>query len=868
MEIYLFSGTHWDREWYQTYQGFRFRLIKMMDALISGLEDDENYGVFHLDGQTIVLEDYLEIMPQNKAKLEKLIENGKLIIGPWYCMPDEFLLSGESLIKNLQKGFKVAREFGAEPLKYGYICDIFGHIAQMPQIFKGMGINHALLGRGTNEHTTPMHFMWKGIDGSGIITFKLADKNGYGNFTDEVLKQDTDTKDLSDEVLRERIKELVDYEINRSNIPVVMLMDALDHAFFHPDTARYISLIKELYPDAGVHHTSVMNMCESLSPFVEDMTVKSGELNEPARLKAGYIHLISNTLSSRYPIKKANDMLQTLLENWIQPIYAFNMVDLPINYLDLANEYLLQNHPHDSICGCSIDQVHKDMQYRFDQANMICGQIMDEFTETIRSENSENKFIKVYNPLPYKDKRVIEVTIEFEHGYPTTYQEPFGYELINSFKIYDAVGEEVPYGICDITTNRLKRVYNQNTINVDCYKVVFEAQLEAMTATEFEIVPFEDASRYLERLQQTENSVENEFVRLKINQNGSINIYDKLCKREYNNLLTAIDDGEIGDGWYHANPACDKSITNTAATVEKIENNINRVMFKVKQTMMLPDGIVKNSFGMKRSDNYIPFEIVHFISLSKGEKWVKIKTEISNNVKDHRLRIKFPTNIKSGKYFANQPFCFVERNTDIDISTQTWEECEVLEKQMGGIVLKKDELGGLAFISQYGLHECGVSSCGDIFVTLFRAFSKTVMTDGEIGGQLLENLEYNYLLMPFDEKTSLADIQKRQDFMQVGVTCVNCRGNKAAPNAPLLKIDSESILFSTANKVDDGIEIRVYNMSEWSSSATILLPKNVSKAQVVNLDGKIERSLEIKNNKLYIELDKWEIETIQLICIG
>ena len=98
MDIYLFSGTHWDREWYQTFQGFRMRLVKMVDELIEILETRDDYGVFHFDGQTIVLEDYLEIRPENRVRIEKLIKDGKIIIGPWYCMPDEMLISGESLI--------------------------------------------------------------------------------------------------------------------------------------------------------------------------------------------------------------------------------------------------------------------------------------------------------------------------------------------------------------------------------------------------------------------------------------------------------------------------------------------------------------------------------------------------------------------------------------------------------------------------------------------------------------------------------------------------------------------------------------------------------------------------------------------------
>lgn len=131
-KIFLYSGTHWDREWYQTFQGFRKRLVDMVTELIEELETNDKYGIFHMDGQTIVLEDYLEIMPHMKDRLAALIKKGKILIGPWYNMPDEFLVSGESIIKNLRLGMKISREWGVEPSSNAYICDIFGHSSQTP----------------------------------------------------------------------------------------------------------------------------------------------------------------------------------------------------------------------------------------------------------------------------------------------------------------------------------------------------------------------------------------------------------------------------------------------------------------------------------------------------------------------------------------------------------------------------------------------------------------------------------------------------------------------------------------------------------------------------------------------------------------
>lgn len=158
-KIYYLNGTHWDREWYKTFQGFRYMLTGVIDEVIETLEADDSFHMYMLDGQTAVLDDYLEIEPEKRERLKALIADGRIAVGPWYTMPDEFLPSGESLIRNLLLGHAKAKEYGAkDAMKYGYICDIFGHIAQMPQIFAGFGIRGALMQRGNNMDTCPVHF--------------------------------------------------------------------------------------------------------------------------------------------------------------------------------------------------------------------------------------------------------------------------------------------------------------------------------------------------------------------------------------------------------------------------------------------------------------------------------------------------------------------------------------------------------------------------------------------------------------------------------------------------------------------------------------------------------------------------------------
>lgn len=180
-KIYYFASTHWDREWYKTVDEFRFRLVPVIQKITRTLETDEDFKIFTTDGQTCILEDYLAVKKEDEQKLRTLIESGRLIVGPWFTMPDEFLLSHESLVQNLLKGHFLAKAYGApSPMKNGYVCDIFGHIANLPQILNGFGIKSAFISRGTNDCDQPCFFRWRSPNGSETLTFKAPEtlRNG------------------------------------------------------------------------------------------------------------------------------------------------------------------------------------------------------------------------------------------------------------------------------------------------------------------------------------------------------------------------------------------------------------------------------------------------------------------------------------------------------------------------------------------------------------------------------------------------------------------------------------------------------------------------------------------------------------------
>ncbi len=863
MKIFLYSGTHWDREWYQCFQGFRHRLVEMADGLVEGLETDRDYGIFHFDGQTIVLEDILEIAPDLEERLGGLIKSGKIVIGPWYCMPDEVNVSGESLIRNLQIGREICHKWGVEPSSDGYICDIFGHIAQMPQIFAGMNLHHTVLGRGTNEHIQPMHFRWQSPDGTDITVYKLHDAQGYGDFPCH-FPGDGATRDEQVDSIAAHIKPYTDSRLAQANIPVTMLLDAIDHNNWNPATTKYVEALRKLYPDAEVYHTNIMDMCAAVDEYHDELPIFAGELNATTKAPGGFAHLITNTLSSRYPIKKANDSLETQLEKIIQPLYAYGKSRSRDGFLKLSQKYLIMNHPHDSICGCSIDQVHRDMMYRFDQSRLLNTEILNRIRTSMQNgtfeqpsaiaENArDSKLLRIYNPLPYTSRRTVECDIRFEKSWGK-YAEPFGYEEICKFKLYDSEGRELPYGITDIKT------YGHE----DVYTVNFETNLNPSGLTDIEVRPSDRPTRYLDRLPTTSTTAENDAIALKVNDNGSITLTDKRTGTTYPNLLGITDDGEIGDGWFHCNPAIDRVVTNTKASVEKCENSVNRVTFKITQTLRLPAAIDRTQFGIRRSETYIDETVIHYVTLYRNENYLTVKTVVDNKALDHRMKLRLDTGIRGNRYFAGSSFAVVERETDADPDTADWKETASVEKAMNGLVLKRNATGGLAFLSKYGLRECAVYENGIIDVTLLRCYRKTVGTNGEPDGQLLGTHEFEYAILPMTSEDTLSAVVKKNDELKTDLLSVTTGGKTGATYPAGLTVDAETFVFSTANKLPDGMEFRLYNCADETKSGKITLPANAKTATLTEIDGRPIDTLPVTDNTIDLTLGKWKIATIKV----
>ncbi len=353
LRVAVVPHTHWDREWYAPFQSFRLRLVDVVDELLTLLESDPSYARFLLDGQMAALDDYLEIRPEAEARIRALAASGRLTVGPWYTLMDEFLVSPETIVRDLQMGIRRGAAFGGA-MKVGYLPDMFGHVAQMPQILRLAGFEHAVVWRGVPASITSTGFVWEAPDGSTVRAEYLP--FGYGNGS--VLPDDAKT-------LVRRVRDHLE-QIGPFLAGDLLLMNGSDHLPPQPGLGRTLADANSLQDDL---HFEITSLPEHLArTSTEGLTSWRGELRSGARA-----NMLMGVTSNRVDVKRAAAATERALERRAEPYSALFLPasSWPAAQLDLAWRLVVLNAAHDSICACSVDEVVDEVLQRFAAARTI-----------------------------------------------------------------------------------------------------------------------------------------------------------------------------------------------------------------------------------------------------------------------------------------------------------------------------------------------------------------------------------------------------------------------------------------------------------------------------------------------------------------
>ena len=450
--LHIISHTHWDREWYLPFQQFRLKLVHLVDGLLDLLDQDANFKHFMLDGQTIVLDDYLLMRPEKEEIIRRHVQSGRILIGPWHILPDMYLVGPEAHIRNLLQGERTSQRFGPK-MMVGYIPDPFGHPAQVPQILRGFGIESACLWRGLDDQ--PVEFWWQAPDGSRVLMAYLRDSYSNG----ASLPAD-DLPAFADAVAAQG-----DSLAAHSAAHDYLIMFGTDHMQPPRNSSTAITYADKMLKDTRVLHSTlpayVAALQETLNP--EDLPVVKGELRSCRRM-----HLLPGVLSTRMWIKQRNHASENLLTRWAEPFSTFaewvgdreaealpsTYIQQPASLIRQTWRLLMENHPHDSICGCSVDQVHDEMKVRFDQVDQVGEELTRQSLERLAAEvdlrpgfGDSLGAIVVFNPAYFI--RTDSVRVEIKLPPDTT-----------GFEIVDQAGQVLPhemvgFGMQDLVNTRM-----------------------------------------------------------------------------------------------------------------------------------------------------------------------------------------------------------------------------------------------------------------------------------------------------------------------------------------------------------------------------------------------------------------------------
>ncbi|WNS41709.1 alpha-mannosidase [Paenibacillus sp. MMS20-IR301] len=820
---HIISHTHWDREWYMPYEHHHMLLIELMDKLLDTLDQDPDYRYFHLDGQTIIREDYLQVRPEQRERLDKYIREGRIHFGPWYVLQDEFLTSGEANLRNLLTGHVDAKPFGIIS-KTGYFPDSFGNMGQAPQILQQAGISNAIFGRGVkptgfnntvgeaDSYESPYSEMiWRSPDGSEVLGVLFA--NWYCNGM-EVPADPAAAKAYWD-------KNLADAE-KFASTPHLLFMNGCDHQPIQTDLSQAIQTAAELYPDVEFVHSNFDQYLEALKDNLPgDLVTVEGELR--SQHTDGWGTLV-NTASSRVYLKQLNQAGQTLLEKVAEPLAAFaglaGVQAYPHHLLTYAWKTLMQNHPHDSICGCSVDEVHREMVTRFAKSSQMAEAIAAQ-SAGLLAEAIDVAGVTAWGeaPVPFTVfntsgwTRTGTVTVELitakkyfpEGPNPQALAKELARELQGNLQVMDEAGKVYPAELEDLGVHfgyelpkdRFRQPYMARKV-----RVTFPAaDVAALGYRTYALVADAPASSSaeLDTVKVQGNTMENAKLSVTVAANGTVTVTDKASGAVYAGLNAYENTGDIGNEYVYRQPDGEAALTTEGlqAEITWVEDSPFRAVVESVLRWEIPASADEAFLTEKRemvpfterrasrSSRMVPLVLTTRYTLEAGSGMLQVRTSFDNQAKDHRLRALFPTGLAADHHYADSVFEVAKRSNK---PAAEWVNPSNAQHQQV-FASVADGVNGLA-VANKGLNEYEVLLDGHntIAVTLLRSSSEL----GDWGvfetpeAQCLGAQSAEYAIIPYtgDGAESGAYAQAYQ--YQIPWTVVQTKG-PAAKVAPVTK---------------------------------------------------------------------------------
>ena len=873
--VCLVPHTHWDREWYLPFQVFRARLVDLIDRVLEAMEADARFR-FTLDGQLSTVDDYLEIRPEAEERIRRLVAEGRLAIGPWQILMDEFLVSGESIVRNLEAGSRRAEQLGGA-MPVGYLPDMFGHVAQMPQLLRRARIADAVVWRGVPAAVDRHRFLWEAPDGSAVRAEYLV--GGYGN-----------AAYLLDapELLPERLEAFAEVVGPFFGDDDLLAMYGTDHMEPSPELVAHVERATAAQDRYRVE-------IETLGDYLsrddgdEGLLRLRGELRSAARA-----NMLMGVTSARIDLKAACARAERLLERYAEPLQALHGGTWPQVFLELAWSRVIQNSAHDSICGCSVDAVCEQVLARFAEAEQIGGELTRRAAAAVAARAPRGSVVAL-NPSPQPRSDVVELELPVPEEWEAVALELSGGDVVGTQEV--SRSRQILYSADVELGDFFRRVHGRelfgrflNGIRVEEDRVIFEVadepdpeqldvdalrrRLPAGGRRRVEIVD-EPRRRLLAlvsapalgwgaaRVVRGSGSVDspvcaddrrlgNGLLEVEAAADGTLRVGD------LEGVGRLVDGGDFGDSYNYAPPAVDTLV----AEPESVSVELRAAGPLVGELVVVrayrwPVGVLRDGSARTPETTLVPVTTV--VQLRVGEPFVRLRVSLDNPCADHRLRFHVPLPRPAQSSFAEGQFAVVERSGAPEGGHG---EVPLPTYPARGFV----DAGGVAVLLEHVL-EYELLDERELALTLLRATG------------LISRSANPYREEPAGPEVAIPDAQCRRPW-SVGFAVyfhedddvleqmeryqhpfVTARGSGSEATAGEgLRV--EGAVLSSLRRRDGWLELRL--VREQADPGPALVTGGLTEARDADLLGRSGDPLAVEGGSLRLELGAWEIRTVQV----
>lgn len=932
---YIVTHTHWDREWRYPLWENRMYLVNLIDELLETLDNNDEYKSFILDGQSVVVEDYLMVRPENVGKMKRYINEGRISVGPWYTLPDLYPIDGESLIRNLMKGIRYSDELGGH-LQIAYESFGWGQISQFPQIYKGFGFDIVIVAKNVSRERAPdSEFIWEGPDGTRILATRLGQFGRANFFMNSYLKIMTgldyhseayklewdkagtiyhqadeqgyyqdylkleNTEKLHEDMVRDAVQIAWDAVEDTMVKSHRVLMNGSDSTTSQPMLTEIVKKANGIFDDKEFALTTLEEYTEKLKNFLDydRLKIVKGELRDgPAPACS------ANALMTRPYIKILNKKVQNSLFHIAEPLSVMSAMmggKYDRNFLDIAIKYMLLSHPHDSINGVTQDKTVEDVMYMLNQALEISGVINNtacaEIVKNINTDcfDSKDILLVAVNPSPYSRSEIIKCYLDT----PSEYN-------IWDFEIVDCNGRKMK-------KQRVSRREGTIPVNdlhsrplpfyVDRHCLYMETgEVPAGGYKVYKLVPTKNFNRKAvfwaemrtsegRDISQSVNTMENEYLKVEIQNNGTINLYGKITNTQYSKLNYFEDTGDCGDYWMYYPPHYNKTFTSLGSQAKIwLEDNgplsatiAAEIKMKLPAYALRPENEIRGE--SRRGDEEKELKANVYYTLRHGSRKVDVKLKVENTVEDHRFRVMFDTGINAEYSDAAGHFTVDRRPVSPikDEKDEFWPEMQTLPQQTF-VDLSDGEKGFALLNNCLTEFEAMDNKKGTIALTLFRSVRNIICTEfrsagifpDQKGGQCIRTLEYEYSIYTHKGTWENAHMYYEAEKTNVPLKLIQTgkhTGGTLPLNHSFYSVEPSSFVMSAFKKTEDrnSYVMRLFNPTSETVKGIVNFSAKIKAAYFTDLNEKrIGDAMLLDTNSVILSAASNKIVTLELEMEG